>query len=138
MVQYHLLGMPSLAQNADPIYKSRNRSNLLEWTELGDTACWTGHHLAAMAFKYNATKDAPTLRFIHTALRTIGNLTSATPKEGFLARVMCPTSNVACMAYACRSWPHYNESYCYKVRFRTLCLFLPQLSNHAKGSSANS
>ena len=113
-MQHHLLGLPALAQNADPVYTSKNRSSLLEWTELGDTACWTGHHLAAMAFKYNATKDAATLRFVHSALRTVDNLTSATPKEGFLARVLCPTSNAACMAYACRSWPVYNPSYCYK------------------------
>ena len=45
-----------------------DRGTVLMWDELGDSACWGGHQLAALAHQWNVTRDDTVLARINTAL----------------------------------------------------------------------
>ena len=76
-------------QYANPHYKSKtDRSATLEWDELGDSACWSGHQLAALAHRFNATGDKTTLGRINDSLGAFENLTQVAGKPGFMARFL--------------------------------------------------
>ena len=38
-----------------PIFAAPDRDEIVTYTRAGDSAIWTGHHLAAEAFRYNVT-----------------------------------------------------------------------------------
>ena len=40
----------------DPIYASPTSSQIIGYTRCGDSAIWTGHYLAAEAFRYQVTQ----------------------------------------------------------------------------------
>jgi hypothetical protein len=92
------------AQYANPHYTSKtDRSKVLEWDELGDSACWSGHQLAALAFRYNATGgDATTLGRIGDSLGAFENLTAVSGKPGFMARFMGRADDAAYQGYYCQ------------------------------------
>ena len=89
-------------QYANPHYKSKtDRSTVLSWDELGDSACWSGHQLAALAHRWNATEDLRTLGRINTALAAFENLTQVSGKPGFMARFMGPADDKPYQVYYC-------------------------------------
>ena len=45
----------------DPIFASPDSDQIVGYTRCGDSAIWTGHYLAAEAFRYNVTKSAEAL-----------------------------------------------------------------------------
>lgn len=71
----------------DAIWSGPNRQPpVAKWDDVGDSAAWTGHYLAAMAYKYNVTQDAATLQKINSTLDAFDFLTVASGKVGFLVR----------------------------------------------------
>ena len=53
----------------DPIYAAPNSSQIVDYTRCGDSAIWTGHYLAAEAFRYNVTGSADALNNVQTGGR---------------------------------------------------------------------
>jgi hypothetical protein len=90
------------SQYANPHYKSKNnRSVVLKWDEMGDSACWSGHQLAALAHRWNSTMDANTLSRINTSLDAFENLTQVSGRPGFMARFMGLAADPAFQQYYC-------------------------------------
>ncbi len=91
-------------QYANPHYSSRtDRSVVLSWDELGDSACWSGHQLAALAYRYNTTREGGTLERIHDSLGAFENLTQASGKPGFMVRFLGRADDKAYQKYYCHS-----------------------------------
>lgn len=91
-------------QYANPHYTSRtDRSVVLSWDELGDSACWSGHQLAALAHRYNVTRESETLERINDSLGAFENLTQASGKPGFMVRFLGRADDTAYQNYYCHS-----------------------------------
>ncbi len=91
-------------QYANPHYTSRtDRSVVLSWDELGDSACWSGHMLAALAHRYNVTRESGTLERINDSLGAFENLTQASGKPGFMVRFLGRADDKAYQNYYCHS-----------------------------------
>ena len=100
-------------QYANPHFKSKtDRSATLEWDELGDSACWSGHQLAALAHRYNATGDKTTLGRINDSLGAFENLTQVAGKPGFMARFLGKADDKAYQAYYCQHNPSISTGNC--------------------------
>ena len=90
-------------QYANPHYPSKtDRSKVLKWDELGDSSAWSGHYLASLAFRYNATRDLRTLRRIEASLQAFENKTAISGKPGFMVRFMGIAADPAYQAYYCQ------------------------------------
>ena len=91
-------------QYANPHYPSKaDRSKVLKWDELGDSSAWSGHYLASLAFRYNATSDPQTLRRIEDSLQAFENKTIISGKPGFMVRFMGAASDPAYQSYYCQN-----------------------------------
>src|SRR5947208_1547579 len=58
----------------DPINSSRHSNQIVAWTHCGDSAIWTGHYLAAEAYRYKVTHDAEALANVRSAIAGIKSL----------------------------------------------------------------
>ena len=79
-----------------------------EYEDVGDSAAWTGHVLAAAALEYNVTKSASTLEFISTTLDMYDFTTQCSGKVGFIVRFAGPSNNMAYRNYyhgSNHAWP---------------------------------
>jgi hypothetical protein len=81
----------------DPIFASSDPaasdySNIVGYTRAGDSAIWTGHYLAAEAFRYKVTRSAEALANASKALQGINSLLDVTGSD-VLARCLIPTSS---------------------------------------------
>ncbi len=76
----------------DPILSLPDLSQVTDYTHCGDSAIWTGHYLAAEAFRYKATGSADALNNINNAISAINNLISVTGGN-VLARCALPASS---------------------------------------------
>jgi hypothetical protein len=74
----------------DPIFASRIGNEIVSYTRGGDSATWTGHYLAAEAFRYKVTASADALANVWAALRGIRSLRIVTGTD-LLARCLVPT-----------------------------------------------
>jgi len=54
------------------------RGGVTGYTRCGDSAIWTGHYLAAEAFRFRVTQDPAALRAVRAALAGIANLLAVT------------------------------------------------------------
>ena len=63
-----------------------NTSHPLYFDDVGDTACWTGHLLAALVHKYDAAPDNATLGVINTILTAYDLGTTCTEHVGYIPR----------------------------------------------------
>ena len=70
---------------ADPIFVAPDSEEIAGYTRCGDSATWTGHYLAAEAFRYNVTRDPGALYNAWTALMGLRTLVYVTG-NGLLAR----------------------------------------------------
>jgi hypothetical protein len=61
----------------DPIL-SPDLTQVTDYTRCGDSAVWTGHYLAAEAFRYKVTGSADALANINNAIAAINNLVNVT------------------------------------------------------------
>src|SRR5262245_36691679 len=73
----------------DPIYASPDSDEIVSYTHCGDAAIWTGHYLAAEAFRYNVTHDPDALDNVKAALGGITSLLNVTGTN-LLARCLIP------------------------------------------------
>jgi len=84
---------------ADVWWTDDTRATVHLYDTLGDSACWTGHYLAALAFKYAVTKDAATLSSIQKTLDWFDMLTRVSGIEGYVARYAGPADDPAYERY---------------------------------------
>jgi len=75
----------------DPILSS-DLSQVVDYTRCGDSAIWTGHYLAAEAFRYKVTGSADALNNINNAISAIDNLIEVTGGD-VLARCALPAAS---------------------------------------------
>ncbi|MDQ6663491.1 MAG: hypothetical protein M3Z23_03760 [Acidobacteriota bacterium] len=76
----------------DPMYASAASNLITGYTRCGDSATWTGHYLAAEAFRYKATQSAAALDNIKIAIAGIKLLADVTGIN-LLARCVVPMSS---------------------------------------------
>lgn len=84
---------------ADVWWTDETRTTVHLYDTLGDSACWTGHYLAALAFRYAVTKDPQTLTAIQKTLDWYDLLTRVSGVEGYLARYAGPADDPAYERY---------------------------------------
>jgi hypothetical protein len=81
----------------DPVFASSDPSSpgysdLVGYTRAGDSAIWTGHYLAAEAFRYKVTRSPDALANASKALQGIQSLLDITGSD-VLARCLVPTNS---------------------------------------------
>ena len=76
----------------DPVFTSASSDQISTYTRCGDSAIWTGHYLAAEAFRYKVTHSPDALANVSKAVAGIKSLTDITGTE-LLARCMFPASS---------------------------------------------
>jgi len=76
----------------DPIYTLTDSDQIASYTRCGDSALWTGHYLAAEAFRYKVTQAADALDNVRSAVAGIKGLTDVTGTN-LLARCLVPITS---------------------------------------------
>jgi hypothetical protein len=81
----------------DPVFASSNPaspdySRIVSYSRAGDSAIWTGHYLAAEAFRYNVTRSGEALENVRRALQGIRALLDITGTD-LLARCLIPADS---------------------------------------------
>jgi uncharacterized protein (TIGR03437 family) len=76
----------------DPIYAAPSSDQIIGYTRCGDSAIWTGHYLAAEAFRYQVTQSADALNNVSQALAGIKSLLDVTGTN-LLARCLVPLNS---------------------------------------------
>jgi uncharacterized protein (TIGR03437 family) len=76
----------------DPIYAAANSSQIIGYTRCGDSALWTGHYLAAEAFRYRVTQSPDALINVKQALAAVNSLIQVTGTN-LLARCLVPINS---------------------------------------------
>src|SRR3984893_7322249 len=74
----------------DPIYASPTSNKIVGYTRCGDSAIWTGHYLAAEAFRYQVTRAPDALNNVRNAIAGIKSLVDVTGTN-LLARCLVPS-----------------------------------------------
>ncbi len=73
----------------DPIFTSPYSRRIIGYTRAGDSAIWTGHYLAAEAFRYRVTKSPEAFENVKNAIIAIKSLVDVTGNN-LLARCLIP------------------------------------------------
>jgi hypothetical protein len=76
----------------DPILALPDLTQVTDYTRCGDSALWTGHYLAAEAFRYKVTGAADALNNINNAISAIDNMINVTGGN-VLARCGLPANS---------------------------------------------
>jgi len=81
----------------DPVFASSDPaspdySHIVSYSRAGDSAIWTGHYLAAEAFRYHVTHSPEALSHVWRALNGIHSLLDITGTD-VLARCLIPTNS---------------------------------------------
>jgi hypothetical protein len=76
----------------DPVFEGADSDNLKSYARAGDSAIWTGHYLAAEAFRYQVSKSPDALQNIKKAIDSISALVEVTGRN-LLARCLLPTDS---------------------------------------------
>ena len=76
----------------DPIFTLTDSDIVADYTRCGDSALWTGHYLAAEAFRYGATQAPDALDHVRAAVSALKGLTDVTGTN-LLARCMVPINS---------------------------------------------
>src|SRR5260370_5457527 len=76
----------------DPIFASPASDQIVGYTRCGDSAVWTGHYLAAEAFRYQVTRTPEALDSVRKALAGIKSLSDVTGTN-LLARCLVPSDS---------------------------------------------
>jgi uncharacterized protein (TIGR03437 family) len=77
----------------DPIFAAPDSNEIIGYTRCGDSAIWTGHHLAAEAFRYSVTRSADALAAADLALRGLELLVQISGANNVLARCAVPADS---------------------------------------------
>lgn len=88
----------------DPVYASSDPASadywrVLSYTRAGDSAIWTGHYLAAEAFRYQGTRSPEAFDNVWSALLGIRALVDVTG-TGVLARCALPVDSPYAAAHS--------------------------------------
>src|SRR5262249_48043290 len=80
----------------DPVFASSSSQQIVAYTRGADSAIWTGHYLAAEAFRFKVTGSSDALSNVWRALHGIHSLRVVTGSgflsgSGLLARCLMPT-----------------------------------------------
>src|SRR5947199_7832423 len=62
----------------DPVYASPTSNEIAAYTRCGDSAIWTGHYLAAEAYRYKVTGSPEALANVRSAISGIQSLVDIT------------------------------------------------------------
>jgi hypothetical protein len=62
----------------DPIFATPDSDQIVGYTRCGDSAIWTGHYLAAEAFRYSVTRSADALKNVGIAVDGITSMLNVT------------------------------------------------------------
>jgi hypothetical protein len=73
----------------DPVFDSYEGDQIVSYTHCGDAAIWTGHYLAAEAFRYDVTRSEEALDNVKAAIGGIASLVNVTGTN-LLARCFVP------------------------------------------------
>lgn len=76
----------------DPIFTMPNSDRIAHYTRCGDSALWTGHYLAAEAFRYKVTQSPDALNKITAAIAGLKGLVDVTGTN-LLARCAVPVNS---------------------------------------------
>lgn len=76
----------------DPIFDSPTGNQIVNYTRCGDSAIWTGHYLAAEAFRYKVTGSADALANARRAFTGLKYLVDVTG-DNVLARCLVPETS---------------------------------------------
>lgn len=76
----------------DPVYAAYDSDEIVSYTRCGDSAIWTGHYLAAQAYRWNVTRDERARENIMFTLNGIRKLLDVTGTET-LARCVVPVDS---------------------------------------------
>ena len=76
----------------DPIFAAPDSEQIVGYTHCGDSAIWTGHYLAAEAFRYNVTRSPDALDNVRAALAGIESLLDVTGTN-LLSRCLIPMTS---------------------------------------------
>jgi len=76
----------------DPIFTLTNSDQIASYTRCGDSALWTGHYLAAEAFRYKVTQAPDALNNVKQAIGGLKSLTDVTGTN-LLARCLVPINS---------------------------------------------
>jgi len=76
----------------DPIFTLTDSDQIGSYTRCGDSALWTGHYLAAEAFRYKVTQAPDALANLTAAIDSLKGLTDVTGTN-LLARCMLPAGS---------------------------------------------
>lgn len=76
----------------DPIFAAADSNQITGYTRCGDSAIWTGHYLAAEAYRYKVTRDPNALYNAWRALEGLRTLVDVTG-TGVLARCAVPVES---------------------------------------------
>ena len=76
----------------DPIFALTNSDQVAYYTRCGDSALWTGHYLAAEAFRYRVTQAPDALNNVTAAIAALKGLADVTGTN-LLARCMVPVNS---------------------------------------------
>ena len=76
----------------DPMYASTASTQITGYTRCGDSATWTGHYLAAEAFRYRVTRSTDALNNVRGAIAGIKSLVDVTGNN-LLARCLVPSNS---------------------------------------------
>ena len=76
----------------DPVFKAVDSDEIDYYARGGDSAIWTGHYLAAEAFRYRVTAAPTALENVRSALAGIRLLVDVTGNN-LLARCLFPTNS---------------------------------------------
>jgi hypothetical protein len=81
----------------DPIFATPDSDEIVGYTHCGDSAIWTGHYLAAEAFRYNVTRSPEALDNVRAALVGIESLLDVTGTN-LLSRCLIPMASTYAQA----------------------------------------
>ena len=76
----------------DPVFASPSSDQIVAYTRCGDSAIWTGHYLAAEAFRYKVTRAPDALSNVTKAIAGIKSLVDVTGTD-VLARCLAPVGS---------------------------------------------
>jgi hypothetical protein len=76
----------------DPIFAAPDSDEITGYTHCGDSAIWTGHYLAAEAFRYNVTRSADALDNVRAAMGGLESLLDVTGTN-LLSRCLIPMNS---------------------------------------------
>ncbi|HZT29868.1 MAG TPA: hypothetical protein VFA33_08300 [Bryobacteraceae bacterium] len=76
----------------DPIFAAPQSNQIVGYTRCGDSAIWTGHYLAAEAFRYAVTRSPDAFANLKSAIAGIQSLVDVTGTD-LLARCLVPANS---------------------------------------------